>query len=79
MPKKLTLRIDESLIRFGKRWSRRTGKSLSQAVNDYLTLMRRLEREEVAHPPITHSLVGVLKGSKVSEKDYRRHLEKKHR
>ena len=79
MQRKLTLRIDEGLIRFGKRWSRRTGKSLSQAVNDYLTLVRRLEREDVEPPPITRSLVGVLKGSKVSEKDYRRHLEKKHR
>jgi hypothetical protein len=29
-------------------------------------------------PPITNSLVGVLKGRRLTEKDYRRHLRDKH-
>ncbi len=80
MPTKLTLRLDETLIRRAKSHAKRRGKSVSQLVADYFTLLddgkRAVEREI---PPVTRSLRGGLRGAAVDESDYRRYLEEKHR
>lgn len=56
------------------------GKSLSQVVADYFTMLDGLavpQQEEL--PPITAALQGILKSDrKVSEKDYKKHLEDKY-
>ena len=80
MQTKLTLRLDERLIRRAKAYARRTGKSVSAIVADFFT---RLSDERVAagerlSPPV-RSLVGVLRPGRVSEDDYGRYLEDKHR
>jgi hypothetical protein len=80
MNTKLTLRLDDELIRSAKRYSRETGKSLSQMVGDYFALLatRDVQASPAASPRV-RSLVGVLKGATVDEEDYRRHLEEKYR
>lgn len=80
MQTKLTLRVDEELVRKAKRYSKRSGKSISRLVADYLSLINAPEdMDEQELTPRVRSLLGALAGSRVSEKDYRKHLEKKQR
>jgi len=77
MNTKLTLRLDDELIERAKRYSARSGKSVSKLVSDYFALIdTSLEGAEVT--PRVRSLRGAIGGG-VSEADYRRHLEDKHR
>ena len=78
MNTKLTLRMDEGLIRKAKSEARLRGKSVSRMVSEYFDLLGPRSRVPDALPPITSSLVGIVKGQPVSEGDYRRHLREKH-
>ncbi len=80
MQKKLTLRLEESLIRKARRVSRESGKSVSRIVADYMALIEeggKADGSEIT--PRVRSLFGALAGVKVSEEDYARPLEAKHR
>jgi hypothetical protein len=80
MQTKLTLRLDETLIKKAKKHARDNGKSLSQVVSEYFSLMDQEKsggKEDI--PPLTKSLIGILRGSKVDETDYLKHLEEKYR
>jgi hypothetical protein len=80
MQTKLTLRLDEALIRRAKRYSSRTGKSVSRLVAEYFTLMDATDAAvEPDLTPRVRSLLGALAQAGVDEQDYRRHLEAKHR
>jgi hypothetical protein len=80
MQTKLTLRLDSDLIRRAKLYSRRSGKSVSGLVADFFALLGEREgRDQDALTPTVRSLLGALGGRPVSEKDYYRHLEEKHR
>jgi hypothetical protein len=77
---KLTLSVDASVAEAAKRYAARHGTSVSQMVEQYLSLVSRLaepQREPV--PPVLARLRGLLKGARLDERDYRRHLEEKHR
>ncbi len=80
MNKKLTLRLDDRLIERAKRYSDRSGKSISQLVSDYFAL---IEAEEAISgtelTPRVRAMIGSLKGASVTEEDYRQHLEDKYR
>jgi hypothetical protein len=79
MQTKLTLRIDDELIDRAKSYARRSGKSVSQLVSDYLEMLPEPGlRQPRPLTPIVESLRGVLAGSGLDEADYRRHLEEKH-
>jgi hypothetical protein len=79
MKTKLTLRLDDELIRRAKRYARRTGKSVSQMVADYFALLSpRGMEENPRYTPTVRSLKGILRGTDSDEKDYRRHLEEKY-
>lgn len=79
MNTKLTLRMDEDVIRGAKVYSARVGKSVSQLVEDYLAVLARQSAQTVEQlPPRVALLYGSLKGSGVSEADYYRHLEEKY-
>lgn len=78
MNTKLTLRMDEDLVRRAKAEASRRGKSVSQMVSEFVDSLGSPRRDEKKLPPITASLVGVLKGHRVSEADYKRHLREKH-
>ncbi len=78
MNTKLTLRLDKGLIEGAKRHSARSGKSVSKLVSDYFTLIdARQPSTDVTRR--VQSLRGVLAGSGIEERDYRKHLEDKHR
>ena len=80
---KLTLRMDQAVIQAAKKEARHKGKSISRMVSDYLQAITRLGKSDRVKreslPPLTASLVGSLKGAKVTERDYYAYLEKKYR
>ena len=78
MNTKLTLRMDAELIRTAKKEASRRGKSVSQIVGEFFDSLASGRREPSELPPITSSLVGILKGRGASESDYRRHLREKY-
>ena len=82
MQTKLTLRVDERLIKAAKKYSKAHGKSLSQLVAGYFLLVTRIEHapnEKETIPPLTRALKGILRGQKEDKKEYRKHLEEKYR
>ncbi len=78
MNTKLTLRIDESTIRKAKMEAKRRGKSVSRMVSDYIESIGSQPDSKKVLPPTTASLIGILKGQKISEADYKRHLREKY-
>jgi hypothetical protein len=77
---KLTLSVDEKVVRGAKRYAAHYGTSVSRMVEDYLRLVSRLvERPSEPMPPILARWHGVLKGSGLDISDYRRHVERKYR
>lgn len=79
MNTKLTLRLDAELINRAKRYSDRSGKSVSQLVADYFALIETDEPIPGTElTPRVRSMIGSLKGASTTEEDYRRHLEEKH-
>jgi Family of unknown function (DUF6364) len=80
MQTKLTLRLDQDLIRRAKSHSRRSGKSLSALVADFFTLLSEdRPAGEPSLPPRVRSLIGAFKGSTATKEDYRKHLAEKYR
>lgn len=79
MQTKLTLRIDDELINRAKSYAKKSGKSVSQIVAGYFSLLN--DDSEKGTPeltPLVRSLKGSLKGANVGKKDYRKYLEEKH-
>lgn len=80
MQTKLTLRLEEQLIDQAKCYAANVGKSLSQVVADYFKFIATDKVEHSsASAPITQSLRGLLRNSKLDENDYKKYLEEKHR
>ncbi len=79
MNTKLTLRVEESTVRRAKEEARRRGKSVSQMFGEFIDGLSCTGRSKEALPPVTASLVGILKGHRLSESDYKKHLREKHR
>jgi len=78
MNTKLTLRMDTELIRTAKIEASRRGKSVSQIVGEFFDALASGRRKAPELPPVTASLVGILKGRGVQESDYRKHLRGKY-
>lgn len=79
MNTKLTLRLNEDLIKSAKNHANRMGKSVSQMVADYFYYLDKKEpKESLPVTPIVRSLRGSLKNSNVDEADYRSYLEDKY-
>jgi hypothetical protein len=79
MQTKLTLRLEDQLIEQAKSYAAHEGKSVSQIVADYFKLLTS-ERIKSVSPsaPVTQSLRGLLRKSKIDAKDYKKYLEEKH-
>lgn len=79
MKTKLTLRLDDALIKRAKKKAKQKGTSVSQMVADYFALIETEEQSPSKQklPPITSSLSGILKSKQVQEEDYKKHLEDK--
>lgn len=79
MKNKLTLRLDDSLIKRAKKRAKQKGTSVSQMVADYFALIEADQSPSNQKlPPITASLAGILKNADIQERDYRAYLEDKH-
>ena len=79
MQTKLTLRLEDHLIEQAKSYAAHAGKSVSQIVSDYFKLLTSEKIKQVPpSTPITQSLRGLLRESKLDEKDYKKYLEGKH-
>jgi len=80
---KLTLRLEQRLIRRAKAYARRTGKSVSELVADFFGRLEAPAQtsptDVAAQSPAVQSLVGALAGARVEETDHRAHLIEKHR
>lgn len=83
MQTKLTLRLEQRLIRRAKAYAKHAGKSVSEIVADFFGRLEAPaggpETEVVAQSPAVNSLVGALAGARPDEADYRAHLVEKHR
>ena len=78
MQTKLTLRLDNQLIKKAKIFAERRGLSLSQVVAHYFSLLNQTTTKADDHIlPMTRALRGVLKNAGIDEKDYLKHLEDK--
>lgn len=76
MQAKLTLRVEEALIRKAKQLARKRGTSVSRIFGDFIsTQSDELPSDEL--PPITSSMIGIIRreGTEIDENDYRKHLE----
>lgn len=78
MQRKLTIRLDEGLIEMGKAHAKRSGRSLSQLVADYLTLLVTKPDPDGELTPVVKELKGILAESDLDDSDYKDHLVKKH-
>lgn len=78
MKTKLTLRMDEVLIRQAKQAAEQRGKSVSRMVAEFFSILGERPRTDQSYPPITASLLGVLRDKPVDEGAYKRHLREKY-
>ena len=79
MGAKLTLRLDEELIKIAKNYAAKEGKSVSRLVADFFRILKNKESQgKQKIPPTVSSLKGILKDKNISEKDYGKYLEDKY-
>jgi hypothetical protein len=71
--------MDDNLIESAKKYSARTGKSVSRIVADFFEIIKndKLQKEQVLTPTVK-SLKGALKRSAVQKDDYKKYLEEKY-
>ena len=75
---KLTLRMDDALIRQAKLAAGKRGKSVSRMVAEFFGTLDERAKAGQEYPPVTASLLGVLREKPVDEGAYKRHLREKH-
>ena len=79
MKTKLVLRLDDELINRAKSYAKKSGKSVSQVVADYFSLLdAKPELDTSEFTPLVRSLKGSLRGGKVGKKDYHKYLDEKY-
>ena len=79
MQTKLTLRMEEALVRKAKLLAQQRGTSVSRVFGDYISNhTAELPSQEL--PPITASMLGVIaqKGATPDESNYLKYLEERH-
>ncbi len=71
--------MDETLVEKAKSEAARRGKSVSQMVGEFFDSLSASNREKAKNlPPVTASLLGVLKGRPMNDSAYKKHLRKKY-
>ena len=80
MKSKLTLRLDESLIKEAKNYAHDKDESLSSIVSKFFALLSKNNNDDSKSEtgPITTSLTGIITNTDLDENDFRKHLESKH-
>jgi len=81
MTTKLTLRLEEELIRRAKQAARVRGISVSRMVSDYFRTIPAISRKGLQGSPVLLEVSGILSGKDDKEvplKHYKKHLEEKY-
>lgn len=79
MKTKLTLRVDDEVVRRAKRYALEHDTSLSRMVEGYFDAIGRASSGGTeARSSRVRRLLGALEDADVRERDYREHLERKH-
>ncbi|RME40474.1 MAG: hypothetical protein D6796_17155 [Caldilineae bacterium] len=73
---KLTLRVDEPIVKAAKEYARHHNTSLSKLVSEYLRVLVR-EEGNLAQPPILQELTNILP-AETSTQEYYTYLESKY-
>lgn len=82
MGTKLTLRLDETLIKNAKRLAKTRKISLSRMVSDYFKSISAQQKKEIVDSPILSEITGILPSkadNKKFLKSYKKHIEDKYR
>lgn len=74
---KLTLSVDEHVVKRAKRYAARRGTSVSRLVERYLSLVSRPPLSTEEDPPALRMLRGAAKG--IAAEEYGHHLVRKYR
>lgn len=76
MQARLTLRLEDKLIKNAKRYAKSQHKSLSQIVAQFFSVVssKSETKKDMAIGPITSKLAGSLKGARLTEDDYKDYL-----
>lgn len=77
MHTKLTLEIEDQLIREIEAYAKEKNKLVSQIVADYFQELVQHKKSNPI-PPVTQSLIGILQNSPVDTDDYKQHLQDKY-
>lgn len=67
MQKKLTLSIDEDLIKFAHHFSKETNQSISKIVEEYFLQLKTQENKNKVHPRI-ENLYGIFEDQPIPDK-----------
>ncbi|MBD3208235.1 MAG: hypothetical protein GF370_02165 [Candidatus Nealsonbacteria bacterium] len=80
MQAKLTLKLQERVIRRAKRYARANHRSLSKMVESYFRSVTQKKEPQEPLSPITSSLAGILNstGGRDGKAEYLEHLRKKY-
>lgn len=81
MATKLTLRLDETVIRDAKRAARLRGVSLSEMVSGYFQAISQRKAAKIEASPVLAEISGVLSTQDDPQKliaGYRKHIEEKY-
>lgn len=79
MQTKLTLRLDDKLVRQAKAHARLKGTSVSRMIADYFQFIQGGKKERgIRSAPLTASLRGLMRKSALDEKEYKKYLEGKY-
>ena len=77
MHTKLTLEIEDQLIREIEAYAKEKNKAISQIVADYFQELTQHKKSNPI-PPVTRSLIGILQNRQVDEDDYKQHFQDKY-
>jgi hypothetical protein len=75
---KLTLSVDDRLIKVAKEWTRTRGVSISQIVSKFFVSIGRSSNLPDEMPPVLRRLIGILEDHEMALEEYHRHLEEKY-
>ena len=82
MNTKLTLRLNDTVIRKAKKTASSKGVSLSRMVEDYFKAVADQAAQEVRESPVLYEVAGVLSGKQDAaqlRERYRKHISEKYR
>lgn len=80
MQTEVVVTLDSEIAQQAQLYAKQHGKSFSQLIADYLTILNIDEREdhEQELPPLTKSLRGILRYAELDKQTYHSYLEEKY-